>query len=338
MVKKQETKEKEIKLPKIMSNKMTVSVVICLVVGFIIGYIASSYGGSAAADDVGAKVLSYVDANFLAPQGAEAELTSVESQFGLYMINFDIKQDGEVVQQASAYSTKDGRYLIIGQVLDMNEELEIPGQEQEQPEQQLPKSDKPDIKMFVMTFCPFGQQAENGLGPAIAQLNGKVDWEPHFVIYSNYGGGGPDYCFDDDAKYCSMHGIDELMEGVRQLCIYNDHKDEWFDYVLKINEKCSLGDINDCWKDVAKEVGFDVDKVEKCVEEQGLELLEAEKELNDKYGVSGSPSIFINDADYNGGRSPGAYLSGICSAFNTEPSECDAELTGEAVASTGGCG
>jgi hypothetical protein len=328
---------KDIKMPQVFTKNQAVFIILGLVIGFLIGYVVSSAGGGASSGVVGQKVESYITDNFLAPQGAEAQLDSIESQYGLYQINFDILKDGEVVQQAQAYATKDGKYMIVGQVFDMNENLDA-GEEVQQQAQQMPKSDKPNIKFFVMSYCPFGQQAENGLGPALAELEGKVDWEPHFVIYSNYGGGGPDYCFDDDSKYCSMHGIKELNEGVRQLCIFNDKPGKWWDYVSKINERCSLSNIDTCWKDIAKEVGFDVDKIEKCVQEQGLDLLADEAELNERYGVRGSPTVFINDAEYNGGRAPGDYLAGICSAFNNEPSGCSTQLESTTSAATGGCG
>lgn len=331
--------KKEIKLPKTLSKNQATMLVIGLVIGFIAGYIVSMGGAAVGTGEVGDKVITYINETFLNPQGAGAVLDSIESKDGLYLITFNITKDGEVVQAAEAYATMDGKSLIVGQVYDLTENPAMQGtQGTQQASADIPKSDKPNIKMFVMSFCPFGQQAENGLGPAIAELGSTIDWEPHFVIYSNYGGGGPSYCYDDEDKYCSMHGIDELMEGVRQLCIYNDKKDKWWDYVLKINQQCSLNDINECWKEVAKQVGFDTDRIEKCVEDQASSLLAAELALNEEYGVRGSPSVFINDADYSGGRAPGDYLSGICSAFNSQPAGCDANLATSAATASGGCG
>ncbi|MBW3016890.1 thioredoxin domain-containing protein [Candidatus Woesearchaeota archaeon] len=336
---KKETPEVKKEKKLMTRNNLVFAVIVGLVIGFFVGYGASFYKGSASSDTVAENVLSYVDSAFLAPGGASSSLTSVETNYGMYEVKFDILQDGEVVQQdAVAYASKDGKYLIVGQVFPLEDVQE---EETETPQQQMPaempKTDKPNVKFFVMTFCPYGQQAEAGLGPALAELGSKVVAEPHFVIYENYGGGGPDYCLGD-GKYCSMHGIKELNEGVRQLCIYKYKQDKWWDYVEIVNSKCSLSNIDTCWKDAAKEVGFDVDKIEDCQEEEALELLEAEVKLNEQFGVRGSPSIFINDYEYSGGRSPGNYLSAICSAFNTAPEECDAELATATAAPTGGCG
>lgn len=332
---KTEKKAKQIKLPKIMDKNQAVVLVIGLVVGFLAGYVISMGGSAVGSGQVGDKVITYINETFLNPQGVGAVLGSVETKSGLYQINFNITKDGEVVQEANAYATMDGKSLIVGQIYDMEVKPEVTGEPEAA---DIPKSDTPNIKMFVMTFCPFGQQAENGLGPALTALDGKVDWEPHFVIYSNYGGGGADYCYDDDAKYCSMHGINELMEGLRQLCIYNTKKDKWWEYVSKINEKCSLSNINECWKQVAVEVGFDTDKIEKCVQDNAETLLAKEVQLNEQFGVRGSPSVFINDVEYSGGRAPGDFLAGICSAFNSQPSGCSAKLASTGAAASGGCG
>lgn len=44
------------------------------------------------------------------------------------------------------------------------------------------ESKKPNIKFFVMSFCPFGNQAETGLKPVADLLGDKVEWEPHYIV------------------------------------------------------------------------------------------------------------------------------------------------------------
>jgi len=327
-------------LVKTSKSNLVLGVILCLVVGFFIGFGASFYKGSVDPKELGPKVMTYVTDTFLAANSASANLTTVDEKFGMYEMNFDILQNGKVVQQAAkAYVSKDGKYLMVGQVFELSAKPSQPAQDQQQAPAQteIPKTDKPNVKFFVMAFCPFGKQAEQGLGPAVAALGTKVVAEPHFVIYNNYNGGGDDYCMGD-GKYCSMHGINELREDVRQMCVWKYKQAQWWTYVNKINEKCTVSSIDTCWKEVAKEIGFDSDKIAECEKDEALTLLEAEVKLNEKYGVQGSPTVLINDVDYSGGRSASAYLGGICSAFNTAPSECAAELAGTETASTGGCG
>jgi protein-disulfide isomerase len=135
-----------------------------------------------------------------------------------------------------------------------------------------------------------------------------------------------------------MHGIDELTENLRQLCVWRDQQDTWVDYVNYVNTTCSLQDINECWKDAAQVAGVDTDAVESCVETDGLALAAAEKALSDEKGVQGSPSMFINDTKYEGYRTSEAFKAAVCSAFNTEPEECSTTLSEEAAVASGGCG
>jgi glutaredoxin len=217
--------------------------------------------------------------------------------------------------------------------------LSQPVPKQEEPAQTvIPKTDKPNVKFFVMSFCPHGQQAENGLGPVYGSLKDSVVMEPHYVIYSNYAGGGPNYCMDNESKYCSMHGVQELHEDVRQLCVYKNYNmSTWWNYISKINAQCSYGNVDSCWESAANASGVDVQKIQTCFNTEGLTLLANELSLNAKFGVQESPQVFINDVEYQGGRAPANFQSAICSAFNTEPSGCSDQLNGTAGAAAGSC-
>jgi glutaredoxin len=201
------------------------------------------------------------------------------------------------------------------------------------------KSDKPNIKFFVMSFCPFGQQAENALRPVVELLGTTIDAEPHFVIYSGYADGSEAYCMNN-GTYCSMHGINELKEDVRQLCIWKYEKEKWWKYNAYVNENCTLNTITTCWEEAAEAVGIEKSKIKDCEEKEALTLLAAETQLNEKYGVSGSPTVFINDILYNGARTPEAYKKAICAAFNVPPNACNKTITTttSTTPASGGCG
>ena len=66
----------------------------------------------------------------------------------------------------------------------------------------------------------------------------------------------------------------------------------------------------------------------------------AERDINNEYGARGSPTIFINDKNYDirtYGGSAENYKDAICSAFTTEPAACAEELSTAASAATGSC-
>ncbi|MBW2991139.1 DsbA family protein, partial [Candidatus Woesearchaeota archaeon] len=189
---------------------------------------------------------------------------------------------------------------------------------------------KPQIDFFVMSYCPFGNQAEEGIAPVYELLKDKAIFNPKYVIYSNYGGGGPTFCLDDEDQLCSMHGIVELNQNIREACV-GKHigMDEWFEFALEMNEKATSKNADEKWEGVAESLGLDVDVIKTCFEEEGEALMAADKELGDTLGVRGSPTVFIDGESYNGGRTPEAYKQSLCAAFDDAPSECDTVLEGD---------
>ena len=136
-----------------------------------------------------------------------------------------------------------------------------------------------------------------------------------------------------------MHGIQELDEDIRELCMWKtvDHQ-TWWDYVLDVNTACNSGNVDSCWEDVAKKHSIDTEQIKTCQQEQGMDLVAAELALNQQYGVSGSPTVLINDVAYSGSRDPDAYKAAICSGFQNPPAECSQTLSGSGTAASGECG
>jgi hypothetical protein len=161
------------------------------------------------------------------------------------------------------------------------------------------------------------------------------------VIYSNYGGGGPNYCLDAESKYCSMHGIQELHQDIRELCV-NKYMgtEKLFAFMLAMNKQCTSSNADTCWEAVAKSLSLDTAKITKCQADEGLAMVKEQKELGDLAGVSGSPTVFIDGVEYSGARTAEGFKTGLCAAFTTQPSECSTTLdAGSAAATTtGGCG
>ncbi|MFA5888255.1 MAG: thioredoxin domain-containing protein, partial [Candidatus Nanoarchaeia archaeon] len=99
---------------------------------------------------------------------------------------------------------------------------------------------KPQIDFYVMSYCPWGNQAEEAIEPVYNLLKGKADFKPHYVFYSNYQGVGPGYCLDAESKYCSMHGVQEANQDIREMCVAKyEGMDAWFNFATDMNTKCS---------------------------------------------------------------------------------------------------
>ncbi len=293
----------------------------------------AAVAGSMSSDKVADKAVKFINENLLRP-GMNASVTSTEAVSGLYLVKLDIS--GTPID---SYVTKDGKYLFP-QAIDLD--IELP--EVTTPDEvattatETPKTDKPKVEMYVMSFCPYGQQAETGLIDAVKLLNNNINFEPHFVIYGNYQGGSADYCIEN-GKYCSMHGIQELNEDVRQLCVWKYNNDKFWDYVMAINKACKSNDVDKCWENIAKGQDIDVEKIKSCQKDEAVTLLGNEVKLNTANKVSGSPTIIINGVKYSGGRSPENFKTGICGAFKTGPSECSTVLSTAGASNTAaGCG
>lgn len=281
--------------------------------------------GALSAEKAAEKAMNFI--NQVALQGqATAFLSEVSEESGLYKIKIDI--EGE---KYDSFVSKDGKLLFSPGTKITDTSNTSSG------ESKFSKSDVSQVQLFVMSFCPYGNQAEELMMPVAKLLGNKADIKLHYVIYSNYGDKGPNYCFDKEAKYCSIHGIQELNQGVRELCVQKYQKDKLWDFVKAINDNCNYQDVDSCWEGVARQVGVDIAKVKTCYKNEALDILAQEVELNEKYGVKGSPQLFINETEYQGSRSSEAYKQGICSAFNSAPDECSQRLSNEGGSASGAC-
>lgn len=245
------------------------------------------------------------------------------------------------------------------------------------------KSAKPEVKFFVMSFCPFGNQAEAGLEPVYQLLKDKVSWQPRYIVNDKKTSceqGCPFRVYNDEAKarceeavkqsqlesldeckqyfpyqstdeclkkecaglkageYESLHGVQELNQDVREICAFNlNNLEKWWKFVVAVNEKCTAQNADTCWEDQATAVGLDIGKITLCFNSRFKALAVKEIEESAKYQASGSPTVYINDTLYNGGRSPEDYKKAICAAFENPPEECQKVLSQESTATNGGC-
>ena len=264
-----------------------------------------------------------------------AEVKSVSEEGGLYKIMVAVSG-----REINSYMTKD-LSTFFPSPLEMKKP-EIAGAEtgtpsgEETPPQEIPKSEKPEVQLFTMAFCPFGNQAEGLMKPVVDLLSDAVGIEVHYIFYENYQGGGPDYCIDKDSKYCSMHGVAEANQDIRELCVYNNQPAKFWDFVAKVNEDCTAGDVETCWKTAAGATGVNAAAVESCFSANKLDYAKSEKELSDKFDARSSPTLIINGVKYQGTRTSEGYKKAICGAFETEPEVCRQTL--EAADASGSAG
>ncbi len=188
----------------------------------------------------------------------------------------------------------------------------------------MPKTDKPVVEAFVMSYCPYGTQIEKGLIPVANLLKDKIDFSVKFCDYA-------------------MHGQKEVNENLLQYCIQKDDKANYMSYLY-----CFLNasDSPSCLK-TAK---VNTDKVNACVKATDSQYnitalyndqskwisgqfppFNVYKDLNTKYGVQGSPTLVLNGVIMDGvSRDPESLLKAICATYKTAPAECSQALSSSA--------
>ncbi len=299
-------------------------VILGLILLFVFKSPFSQQQGLLSAEEAAKKAIDYINENFLRGN-AKAELVSVSDENGLYRLQLKIGD-----REYTSYVTKNGK-LLFPEAIDL-----MPPEPKE-----FPKTKKPDVKLFVMSFCPFGNQAEEMLMSVVDLLKDKADIQLHYIIYSNYASGYPDYCLDKENKYCSMHGIGELNQDVRELCVWKYQRDKFWDFVKEINKNATAKNVDEKWEKIAASLGINVDKIKECQQNEAISLLENEIAQTSKtypvqdpksYGqaettISASPTLVINGIIYTGNRSSEDFKKAICSAFKKPPEECNVDLS-----------
>ncbi|MBW2981422.1 hypothetical protein KY343_00950 [Candidatus Woesearchaeota archaeon] len=203
-------------------------------------------------------------------------------------------------------------------LVEIIEEEEV---EEVEEEVEFEQRDVPVVDLFVMSHCPYALQMERGIIPVLELLGDEIDFNLRFVSYV-------------------MHGEEEMYTQLIQYCIQRDHEDELLDYLECFMEE---GDFNGCLVEVGiSEEDLDDECMDEVDDEFGIQesfddqdswlsgrypRFNIDKELNEKYGVSGSPTLVVNGVKVNSARDPASLLKTICAGFTDKPSECSEELS-----------
>ena len=269
-----------------------------------------------------AKATDFVKNNLVQP-GTEISVKEIVKENGLYKIVFTIGK-----QEVVTYMTTDGA-KFFPQVMDIAEtqkQAEVQKEKDNAALKDVPKTDKPVVDLYVMSFCPYGNKAEDTMAPVYNLLKNKVDFNFRYIVNSEGG------------ATQSLHGQKEVDQDEREACVLKNYgKDAWMNFVTYVNKNC--GSDGACWEAGAKAGNIDTAKVNSCVASEGLALMQADEKLSTEADATGSPTMIINGATTNAvykyGDSEG-YKQAICNAFNESPAECAQELGSATSTAEGG--
>jgi hypothetical protein len=272
--------------------------------------------------EVAQRAISFINENLL-PEGMSASLLDVSEESGLYKIHFKIAD-----QEYDSYLTKDGN-LLFPEGISLSSELSI---EEPSEGQGIGKREKPDVKLFVMSYCPFGLQAQKMFLPVYNLLKGQADMGIYFVNYI-------------------MHEKKEIDENLRQYCIQKEQGEKFADYL-----ECFVAD--DDFEGCLLGANIDQEKMESCIlaADEGFNItaqyndqstwlngrfpkFDVHTDLNEQYGIGGSPTVVINDQIVQvSPRSPENFKGIVCDSFVSPPPECSQALSQDAATTGFGLG
>lgn len=257
----------------------------------------------------------------LRDENAKFTLSDLKEKNGLY--EFQLTWNNQTFPPS--YITKDGKKLFTsGLEIDslINPQ---PTTIQNQPKkitcEEIKKTNSPKLTAFIVADCPFGLHAQRVFKKTIEEL---PELSPYLDI--KYIGS------IKNGKITSMHGDKEAQENLRQICIREEQKDLYWNYVSCYMKR---GDTKNCLTNV----GIDVNSLNGCMEdkERGLKYAQKDFDLAKKFNIGGSPTFLINNQQiipFNTleERVPNNMKQTLCCAFKQKPEFCQKELSKDQVA------
>jgi hypothetical protein len=307
----------ESSLNKIRTNPWILATIFLVIVLFVILVIKpfSTTGNVVSGDVASQNLLSFVKAQ----GGGEAEIVSTEKNGSFYEITINYRN-----QTLPVYVTTDGKYLVPNMIplaVEVSGDRGATPAENAQTEtpSEVPKSDKPKVEAFIFAYCPYGLQFEKALIPAYNLLKTTADI--------------------DIVAIGAMHGEFERVESLRQLCIEKNYgRDKLFSYLKSFDENSAIGScsgtdscVNPLIEKIYGDLGIDKAKIATCMEKDAPALYDAQGELAQSLGISGSPTFVINGVKVQVDRTPEAIKTAICDAYTTAPSACNQTLSTSAM-------
>ena len=172
--------------------------------------------------------------------------------------------------------------------------------------------DKVTVEMYVMSKCPYGVQAEQGIQPVLDEIGANVDFQLHFIATEEGG------------KFNSLHNEPEVKGNIQQLCARKHYPElaKWTGFLACQNENWQK--IPEGWEPCAKKMNMDEGKLKTCMDgEEGKGLLRESLKKAQAANAQGSPTIKIGGEEYSGGRSKSDFMRAICAKYTgAKPAPC----------------
>jgi len=230
-------------------------------------------------------------------------------------------------QKYTSFISKDGKFLFPSVVkLDITPttaptKTTNTDQQKKLTCKDVKKSKDSNLTAYVVSQCPYGLQMQRVFKTAI---NEQPELEKSLTI--RYIGAV------ENGKVTSMHGEEEATENLRQICIREEQKTLFWPYL-----SCYMqaGKSEECLTNS----GVDTTGLTSCMTDKnkGLKYAQADFTLANKFGVSGSPTLIVNNkqtvSEFDfGGRVANTMQDLVCCGSQTQASFCQNKISADEAA------
>jgi len=148
---------------------------------------------------------------------------------------------------------------------------------------------KPTLELFVMSYCPFGVQAEEKLIPIVKKFGESIDFKLQFIAQEK-----EELSLQDITPFMSLHGYPEVAENIRQLLIAQEYPEKYLDYIL-----CRGKRLDKSWENCAEKLGIDVERTQALFDAPEAEQLFRENiKRGAELGIRASPTILVDGHNF----------------------------------------
>ena len=144
---------------------------------------------------------------------------------------------------------------------------------------------KPTVELFVMSYCPYGVQAEEKLILIVKEFDDQIDFRLQFIAQEKQESSAQDI-----TPFTSLHGYPEVAENIRQLLIAKEYPDRYLDYIV-----CRGKKLNKSWETCAEKLGMDVERIQQLFDApEAEELFRENIKRAAALGIRASPTILVD--------------------------------------------
>ncbi len=170
--------------------------------------------------------------------------------------------------------------------------------------------EKVKVELYVMSKCPFGILTEVHMLPVLQKMGKHIDFSLEFIGRVR------------DGQLKSLHKEAEVKGDLVQICAGKHAPDSYFEFIGCMNK--TYRDIPENWEPCAAKSGLPAEKIRACADgSEGKELLTASFDRAKARKAVGSPTMYVDNKLYQGGRTEVSFSRAICAAFEGgKPRHC----------------